>query len=200
MFGKIISVILLLAMFNFIVGCSYMKKIPVEELRYEQKEKIKGIELRSDENVEFDIKGGKFNPKKHEFIGKKLNGEKLRADTSEVKSIKITINRYNAYAEKNINLKTFLYQSRESIFGAELYNGQKIRFIKNTGYIDTTQTYLIGSTRDSIETKTNLNEVKYLLAKRSGAVGGAFAGIAIITLVGIGMALAFQDFSVMGGN
>lgn len=185
MLNKIISLIMLLAMFNFIVGCSSIQNVSVDEV---SNKRISKIILSSAEQIEFEKDGVKFDKRKRLFAGNTENGRPFQTDSTQIQYIQIKESSLSGVSEQLMDYRSFAGIANEielePIYRATLHDGRKIRFDRSGGYVDFENEWLIGKIDDSTEAKFPLQNIGKLGVKRISFAKSILmiSGVAIFAL------------------
>jgi len=189
-------------MFNFIVGCSTIKNVSVDDIRNTE---ISKVVLATNEEIEFEEGSAKFDNEQRLFTGITVNGETFEADSSYIQSVEISKVGLNEQSGQLFDYWSFLKNANKikpkSIYGAILKDGSKIRFQKPGGVINFKNNVLSGNLNDSTHISTNLQDIDQLHKKQFSATKTAgFAMLCSIAgFLALGAVVQIFDIELIPG-
>lgn len=216
MFTKIVAGILLLALVNSVVGCSYAATVKCEDARLPREQvAVSHAKLhlliaslqRSDSSwLRFDSTGGQFMADQGVFVGRTMDGDSLRIALSEVESAKV----YESYppgdSVTEIDVKAFT-RRHSRLTGLVIDTvepaGLRIHFANRQGRFAADGERIMGPTRDGKNIDIPMSNVEACWTKeRRFSYTRTFLLLAIPVglIIGVGLGMGEVGLGSGGGS
>lgn len=149
MYRQVLPIMVLVAYFITVVGCSKIVNVSLSELREPGGQRITSIELLDGTTIEYNRYGGAYDPNEKYISGIQLDGIRRVVNIAEIRFVTITTvvgdeRSIVAIVPKLFVRQPVLGQARLRIVGLTTISGDVITFDDQTGNLDRTRQIVSG--------------------------------------------------------
>jgi hypothetical protein len=144
--SKHMMVVLVTTFIGVSAGCTSMVNIPIESVKIHQS-KIATIEMKLQDTVTFDERGGRYDQRDNMITGATLEGTSVSIRSTDVSLIYLKEDTGFQLAQTKLSMKTYRKSVRDAgrrIAGIVLVSDSVIDFGDNSGALDTTRRIVTG--------------------------------------------------------